>query len=432
MTFGGQHESNAQTPPASTDRAAYDSAFKEMIGDPGNLQKAFTFVERAIKVGDLEGAVAALERMLILAPNLPRVRLELGVLYYRLGSYQIARRYIAEVLALPDVPPPVRQRAEAFQEEIDRQINPHKFSGTLLFGFRYQSNANAAPTAGNVRFGGLDAQLDRQFTAKKDGNAFVIGSFQHLWDFGLQGGESLDTQATIYAARQFKATAVDLLYASVTSGPRMWLLPSQLPQVSIRPYVGIDYVILGTSTEYWAPGVGVNLDKKWSDVAVSFVAEVRRRDYHNSKKRPFNDFRTGWETFGRISADWQVLPWLSLGAWAGAGRFDAKKRFESYNEWLLGVGAQAMLGQPAWAPGEQITLTLSAARLWDNYDAPDPALDPGTTRRDREWRLSLTLQVPIAERLAIVLQAARNARSSSLPNFDYTNYIGMAGLTWRF
>lgn len=29
--------------------------------------------------------------MLIFAPNTPRLQLELGILYYRLGSYEIAR-----------------------------------------------------------------------------------------------------------------------------------------------------------------------------------------------------------------------------------------------------------------------------------------------------------------------------------------------------
>ncbi|TXL72886.1 tetratricopeptide repeat protein [Vineibacter terrae] len=424
--------STAQAQPAPSDRAAYDAAFKAMITDPGDLQKAFAFVELAIKVGDLEGAVAALERMLIIAPNLPRVRLELGVLYYRLGSYQVARRYVTDVLALPDVPPTVRTRAEAFLAEIDRQINPHKFSGSLLWGFRYQSNANAAPTGGTVRFGGIDAQLDRQSTSRKDWNAFIIGTFQHLWDFGTQGGEALDTQGTLYVARQFKATDVNLLYASLSSGPRLWLLPSALPQVSIRPYAAFDYVILGSSTEYVAPGLGVNIDKKWASVSAGFVAELRRRDYHNSATRPFNDFRTGWEKFGRLSADWQVLPWLSLGATAGIGRFDANKPFETYNEWLLGVGLIATMGRPSWAPDDQISLALSAARLWDNYAEPDPTIDPNTTRRDREWRLSATLQIPVAERLAVVVQGARNSRSSTLPNFAYVNYIAMVGMTWRF
>ncbi|HJQ58365.1 MAG TPA: tetratricopeptide repeat protein [Vineibacter sp.] len=433
LATGPVSVAHGQAPPAATtDRAAYDAAFKAMMADPGNLQKSFTFAELAIKVGDLEGAVAALERMLIIAPNLPRVRLELGVLYYRLGSFETARKYITEVLALPDVPPPVRERAQTFLAEIDRQIRPHKFAGTILFGFRYQSNANAAPTGGQVRFGGFDAQLDRQFTAKRDWNSFIIANVQHLWDLGTQHGEAIDTQATVYAARQFKSREVNLFYGSVTTGPRLALLPEQAPQLTIRPYVGVDYVILGQATEYIAPAVGVGLEKRWRDVTVGLNGEARYRDYHNSASRSTNDFRTGWDKAVRLTGEWRPTPWLTLGAIVGGGRFDANQRFESYDEWLVGASAQVTFGRPSWAPDDPFGLALSAARVWDDYRRPDPAIDPAVTRRDREWRLSATAQIPIADRLAVVVQGARNSRTSSLPNFDYTNYIAMVGLTWRF
>jgi cytochrome c-type biogenesis protein CcmH/NrfG len=65
----------------------YDEAFQEMLRQPANLDVLFKFASLASKTGDLEGAVSALERMLLIDNNLPRVRLELALLYYRLGSY---------------------------------------------------------------------------------------------------------------------------------------------------------------------------------------------------------------------------------------------------------------------------------------------------------------------------------------------------------
>ncbi len=77
------------------DRAAleaqYEKAFDEVFRDPGNLDKSFRFAELAIKIGNYEAAISALERMLLVNPNLPRVRLELWVLYFRLGSYPISQ-----------------------------------------------------------------------------------------------------------------------------------------------------------------------------------------------------------------------------------------------------------------------------------------------------------------------------------------------------
>ena len=69
----------------------YEAAFQEIFKDPGNLDKTFRYAELAVELGNFEAAISALERMLLINPNLPRVRLELGVLYFRLGSYQLAR-----------------------------------------------------------------------------------------------------------------------------------------------------------------------------------------------------------------------------------------------------------------------------------------------------------------------------------------------------
>ena len=75
----------------AADEAEYDAAFQEMLRKPSDLDVLFKFAMIASKTGDLEGAISALERMLLVDPDLPRVRLELGVLYYRLGSFEVAR-----------------------------------------------------------------------------------------------------------------------------------------------------------------------------------------------------------------------------------------------------------------------------------------------------------------------------------------------------
>ena len=62
-----------------------------MLQDPSNLDVAVEYASLSSQVGDYEAAVSTLERMLIFAPNTPRLRLELGILYYRLGSYEVSR-----------------------------------------------------------------------------------------------------------------------------------------------------------------------------------------------------------------------------------------------------------------------------------------------------------------------------------------------------
>src|SRR4051794_34603931 len=64
------------------------------------------------RIGDYEAAIGALERLLFYNPDLARVRYELGSLYYRLGSYEMAARYFKEALANPMLDRATQERIE--------------------------------------------------------------------------------------------------------------------------------------------------------------------------------------------------------------------------------------------------------------------------------------------------------------------------------
>src|SRR5260370_24969430 len=93
----------------------------------------------------MEGVISALERMLLINPDLPRVRLELGVLYYRLGSYEVARTYLDTALKSPSLPADVRGKAQKYLAEIESKAKPSSLGGELFFGWRYQSHATLGP-----------------------------------------------------------------------------------------------------------------------------------------------------------------------------------------------------------------------------------------------------------------------------------------------
>ena len=125
----------------------YDAAFLEMYEDVGNLDKTFRFAELAIAVGDLEGAVAALERMLIIEPDLPQVRMQLGTLYFQLGSYAMALAYLNAVVAHDEVPDDVKQSAQDLITQIDALTSPHRFNGSVVAGVGFPSHPPPGPPA---------------------------------------------------------------------------------------------------------------------------------------------------------------------------------------------------------------------------------------------------------------------------------------------
>ena len=96
-TFLGLHLSSQNVQPTITDPAELaaanqrkDEIFEKLFKDPTNLSLLFEYANLSILVGDLEGAIGVFEQMLIYDSELPRIRLELGVLYFRLGAYALA------------------------------------------------------------------------------------------------------------------------------------------------------------------------------------------------------------------------------------------------------------------------------------------------------------------------------------------------------
>ena len=59
-----------------------DRIFSALIDDPTNMDNLFQYANLSILIGDLEAAVGVFEQMLIYDNELPRIRLELGVLYF--------------------------------------------------------------------------------------------------------------------------------------------------------------------------------------------------------------------------------------------------------------------------------------------------------------------------------------------------------------
>lgn len=108
--------SPGQKPPEATaeQRAAYDKAFQATLEKPSDPETLARFADLAVKVGDIEGAISALERLLLIDANQPEVKLELGVLYYRLGSKEAALTYLEGARSSPAASPEVRGRAEEF------------------------------------------------------------------------------------------------------------------------------------------------------------------------------------------------------------------------------------------------------------------------------------------------------------------------------
>jgi len=108
----------ADAGPSDALRAKYDQAFAESLEKPADPDVLVHFAEVAVEFGDIEGAISALERLLLIDAEQPEVKLELGVLYYRLGSTEVARTYLQDVSSSKESSNESKERANTFLKEM--------------------------------------------------------------------------------------------------------------------------------------------------------------------------------------------------------------------------------------------------------------------------------------------------------------------------
>jgi tetratricopeptide (TPR) repeat protein len=412
----------------------YDDAFQEMLRQPANLDVLFKFASVASQTGDLEGAISALERMLLINANLPRVRLELGVLYFRLGSYEVARTYLEGALKSPTLPADVRTRAEQFMAQIEKSQSPSHFSGEVFVGLRYQSNANLGPATSSVRLFGQAANLNQQAVGAADWGGVSSDLVRHSYDLGTQDKAAIETIFAGYANRQFQLSAANVSLLDLTSGPRFQVFNGIFEDVSLKPFGAFGAIWVNDTPYYTSYGGGLEANALLANGLRSITTAVwRKHDNNDTSYLPTNSLFAGTEYTGNTVLQYQLTPIVTIFASGSAQRYQTEQApWQSYQLWGIGGGMSFRFPDPVLKTGLPWTITLTAGEQWWHYDAPDAIVDPNVYRDQTDFIGTVTLAIPFDERTTVSLSGGRFARSASLPNYAFTNNNVMFGVSWRF
>ncbi|HVH80273.1 MAG TPA: tetratricopeptide repeat protein [Stellaceae bacterium] len=419
--------------------AQKDQLFQQMLANPANLDVAFAYADVSARLGDNEAAVSALERMLLFNPNLPRVDLELGALYFRMGSFEVAQTYFDKAAA-GNPPPEVQQRINEYQALIAQQQSPTRLTGTLFFGAQYQSDANIAPASGLIASPIGPILLNNQFVKMSDWDIFAGGSLLYSYDLGTQDHDTIEVTGNGLVNHYMKVGRLDLDFGEVTVGPRVHFpqFPDTISQaVTVKPYGIFNEVGLGESQYFRTFGAGLEATGiVWDDIALRGVFEYRDKTFTNAPDRPASTGLTGNDKVVSLAAT-KPLPFnssLSL-------EFDyvdqqTAANFYSNQSYAVSAAYHIRYDAPAFSPFRfPMETTVYGSRLWSIYDAPDPCcvINGGfSSRDDRRWRFGITEGVQVTDNIEAIIQFQRDIVSSNLPLYGYTSNSVVIGPQIRF
>ena len=195
-----------------------EEIFKQLFKDPTNLSLLFKYANISILVGDLEGAIGVFEQMLIYDSELPRIRLELGVLYFRLGAYALANNYLKSVKEF-NPPPEVEARVDQFLEAIVSAEEPFQWQQNLSLGWKHTTNGNSGINADFIEIGDFLLEVDPD--SKREGDRSALYNYslsidqdlnhprgdniQYFFSYGADRFETFsqfDIQSNVFSARR--------------------------------------------------------------------------------------------------------------------------------------------------------------------------------------------------------------------------------------
>jgi len=417
------------------DRAGLESRRKElfqrMLADPSNLDLAFEYAALSEKAGDLEAAISTLERMLVFAPGLPRLQFELGVLYYRLGSWGIARSYFTTVLQQPVVPDDVRTQIGAYMGQIEARDAGSTSYGQVGMGLRYQTNANAGPDSPFIDIGGLEFTLDPGALGAADTNGYVTARFHNSTDLAGQG-DRFEIDVSAYGALYANETQLDTGVVDLSLGPNYNLAAIGMDNARLALHGRLGVAMLSGDPHVLTGGIGAEfISTVDARTRITLGAEARHEQYFDSDLRPTASDRSGQRYSGSARLDYLVSRDVALYGLLESTRTLATTDYLS--SWKLGASGGviwnfAMPGGSA----ERWALTGSVGIDREITDAPDPMVMSPDAEYKNTGYVSAGLIVPVGESFTLESNVTYSISES---NYDLSNYDNTAvslGLSKRF
>jgi len=403
--------------------------FELMFSNPSDLDVAFEYAALSIRVGDVEAAISTLERMLIFAPGLPRLQLELGLLYYRVSAFQTARSYFKAAISSADVPEEVRRKVEQYLAGIATANAPNAFSGQVRAGLRYQTNANRATKNANITLNGNVFTLNPGSTGEADFNVYAAGLLHWRHELETQG-DAFEADLLIYGSKQFTRNEIDLLQAELTIGPSFDLGRFKIDNAALGVYGIVSGVYLGEA--YYSTGFGIGKRLVIRPTAAdlfSVKTEFRRRLYYNSTGAPNATDRDGHEARAQVYYRHIISPNLAVQATGQVQRTWATVGHLAYTEATASFGPSFSFKSPFGEDKPEWIGTLSFGGTLRNYDDPDTTINASLSQRDREGYISAGLTIPIKEGWAALLETEYRIVRSNYDIREHNNFTASFSIT---
>ena len=407
--------------------------YERTLNDPANLDIALQYASLSVQLKDYEGAISTFERMLILKPDLHQARLEMAILYLRIGAPVVAISHLEEVARRGNRT--LSERAESLIQQ-QKPSNPEwSFHGSASVMAGYDTNPRAAPEVESISLFGIpnvrlpdeaqsieDYSVESIVTASVNRSPIVKGSGK---------GIGFEANAFLLSKRQLELTDVNIEYAELRTGPT-YNTPNGKGKFKIFGIIG--GARLGDSPYLTAYGGGLGLAYIISpSVLMNTSFETQYQDQIQNSDRPSADDNDGYTYRYSLSLNKKFNEFLSAKVSGTFVREDLEVERLSGWSTQLKIGATYQFPSPITALPGVWKISSQAGIEFSERDAPaGAAIDPVNPREDISYTSRLNFDLPVTDTIKLRSEVNWRLTDSKHELFESNNFGARIGLSFSF
>ncbi|MBI4678571.1 MAG: tetratricopeptide repeat protein [Elusimicrobia bacterium] len=359
--------------------------YQQVLADPDNVDLNYRYAQSQIRSGDVRGAAATLERILMVDPSLHRVRLLYALVLFRLDNLSEAGRELDALTGLA-LPANLRAELDDLKSLITKRRRSTHVDVLVGFGFDYDSNISATPASEQMLFANQFIDITPKNPETADTAMIGLGNVRVTHDPGTQNGHEVFGGLGWYRAEQTLQDRLDLQVFSFDMGTAL-----KFGRNTITPKVNWDQVYLSEETFLERPAIGMKFERAFTErLSADFEARIADDRYSKTSEIPRAEERSGhqWDLVWGVG--WVATPVMRIrGGYTLTGKAvnDERFRYNAYDRHSLNASLSYLLGKGMFA-------LVSGAMNIDRYDHRDPMIGI-KYRDDITFRSRLTFGAPL-------------------------------------
>lgn len=397
---------------------------------------ALAVAQKAISEGRYEQAVGILTGLLLGDPENASLKLLIGDLYSRMGSFVQARSYVEDALDSNTLNADETQNAETILALMGgggpvRDV--FSLSGRISSGLRYRSNATGGTTSGVVIINDQVVASNNNAEKESDTDWFLSGSARAVYVLDPESKLNFDTRGFALVRKQFAETQNDLIVGEVTPGLGMPLIASESYIMQGRGYGILGFADLDGELAQTVYGAGGELRHQLGKkLQLSQTLEYREVDYRAITGRATLEELDGSEARLTLGARYLLTEDLVAGLNYRLNDRDTVTTDQDREQHRIGGDLTYSYDTPFELSSNSSRVRGGVSYTATNFENPDRTISTVTEREDREWRIDLSNNLAVRDNLTFDVALSHSERSSSLPNFETDNTSVSVGLSLNF